>query len=145
MKRKAYLSYEKIPAADGAICRSCRESFEISLLVPPESQGGNRRRLKRFYQCENCAKVFSKYDWGYALIFMFSPKRIAEYLFRSPRSRLREIPPQHVRQVNYRGQFHHVDFASKKARENAEKGQAFDEELETATNKNQDQQSGHFV
>ena len=125
MTGKAYLSYEKIPAADGAICKSCRESFEISLLIPPKSRGGNRRRLKRFYQCENCAKVFSKYDWGYALIFMFSPKRIAEYLFRSPRSRLREIPTPLAKQASYRGQFRHVDFASKKAREKAENSQAF--------------------
>jgi hypothetical protein len=144
MKRKTFLSYEKIPAAEGAVCKFCRESFEISLLIPPKSLGGNRRRFKRYYQCENCTRIFSKHDWVYALIFLVSPRRIAEYLFRSPRSRLREIQPQYLEQAGYRGHFRPVDFAGKKAREQNGKGPAAEAGLETSE-RNQDQQSQHLI
>ncbi len=127
MKRKALHSYEKIPAVDGTVCRGCREAIEISLLVPPKTRGGNRRRFKRYYQCENCTRIFCRYDFVYALIFLVSPKRIAEYLFTSPRSRLRANELESQANPRYRGQFRPVNYSEKKAR------QAHDQESDPGT------------
>ena len=144
MKRKALQSYEKTPATDGVSCYGCREAFEISLLIPPLSRGGNQRRFKRYYQCENCQRMFTKYDWGYALMFMFSPKRIAEYLFRSPRTRLRDNEALSERSASVRGQFRPVDFAAKKSREKDENAEQTAIEGEPS-NRKQDQKSDQAV
>lgn len=147
MKRKVYLTDEKIPAVDGTICKGCRETIEISLLVPPKSFGGNRRRFRRYYQCENCTRTFCKYDFVYGLIFLISPRRIVEYLFTSPRTRLRTVELEGQPSKRYRGQFRPVERFSKesvKSVETVDKETSFNDEAELIEPK-RERQSRHLV
>jgi len=60
------IEFEKsIPAQDGTRCFGCGQCYEIMLMVPPESQGGNCRRFARHYRCDSCNQVFSKYDFAF--------------------------------------------------------------------------------
>ena len=54
-------------AADLMACPHCHSSYKVYLLVPPADEGGNRRRLVRYYECEDCSKVFKRYDLGFAV------------------------------------------------------------------------------
>ena len=61
------VKYAERRAADHTACPRCHSSYKVYLLVPPVDEGGNCRRLVRYYECEECSEVFKKYDTGFAV------------------------------------------------------------------------------